>query len=126
MRLVFKRLGTKHRGTTSYHPQMNGAVKQYNGVLGQMIMKYLIGHPIKDWDKYLEQALFTTHICTHFTTKMSPFYLLYRVNPTLSGDASMLTPDRYDERINSAPFLSWECTAALQSMMIKALENKKK
>ncbi len=126
MGLVFKRLGTKHRGTTPYHPRTNGAVERYNGVLGQMITKYLIGHPIKDWDKYLEQALFATRIRTHSTTKMSPFYLLYGVNPTLPGDASMPTPDRYDERIDPAPFLSRERAAALQSTMTKALENKKK
>lgn len=125
MGLVFERLGMKHRGTTPYHPRTNDAVERYNGVLGAMLTKYLVNHPIKEWDQYLEQALFATRICTHSTTKMSLFYLLYGVNPRLPGDASMPTPDRYDRRIDPAPFLSQERAKALQSTMTKALENKK-
>ena len=74
----------------------------------------------------MKQALFTTHVCTHTTTKMSPFYLLYDVNLRLSDDASMPTSDRYDERIDSALFLSRECAKALQETIAKAMKNKKK
>jgi len=87
MNMIFKKLGTKHRGTTPYHPRINSAVEQFNSVLGQTITKYLIEHPIREWDNYLEQALFAMHIHTHTSTKRSPFYLLYRVNPRLLGDA---------------------------------------
>ena len=74
----------------------------------------------------MKQALFTTHVCTHTTTKMSPFYLLYGVNFRLPDDASMPIPDRYDERIDPALFLSRERAKALQETIAKAMENKKK
>ena len=57
---------------------------------------------------------------------MSPFYLLYGVNFRLPDDASMPIPDRYDERIDPALFLSRERAKALQETIAKAMENKKK
>ena len=126
MNLVFKHLKTKHWDTISYHPCMNGAVKQFNEVLSQMLTKYLIGHSIKKWNLYLKQALFTIHVHTYATMKMSSFYLLYDVNLRLSGDASMPTLNRYDERINPALFLSRECAKALQETIAKVMKNKKK
>ena len=126
MKLVLEKLGTRHRGTTPYHPRTNGAVERFNGVLGEMLTKYMIGHPIKEWDQYLDQALFATRIRTHATTKFSPFYLLYGVNPKLPGDEVHPTPDQYDERIDPAPFLSKERATAFQATMAKAIENKKR
>ena len=124
MNMAFELLGTKHRGTTPYHPRTNGAVERFNGTLGQMLTKYCIGQPIKNWDKYLNQALFATRIRTHTTTGFSPFYLLYGVNPRLPGDAAGPTPDLYDERIDPAPFLSRDRAEAFKKTMQRANENK--
>ena len=74
---------------------------------------------------YLKQALFTIQVYTYIIIKMSLFYLLYDVNSKLSDDASMPTSDRYDERINSASFLSRKCAKVLQKTMIKVIKNKK-
>ena len=57
---------------------------------------------------------------------MSSFYLLYDVNLRLSDDASISILNRYDERINSALFLSRECAKALQEIIAKVIKNKKK
>jgi len=124
MKQTFELLGTKHRGTTPYHPRTNGAVERFNGVLGHMLTKYCIGQPIKNWDVYLNQALFATRIRTHTTTGFSPFYLLYGVNPHLPGDAGGPTPELYDERIDPAPFLSRDRAAAFKATMARANENK--
>ena len=89
-----------------------------------MLTKYCIGRPIKDWDIYLNQALFATRIRTHTTTGFSPFYLLYGVNPQLPGDASGPTPELYDERVDPAPFLSRDRAEAFKKTMKRAKENK--
>ena len=125
MKRAFELLGTRHRDTTPYHPRTNDAVKRFNGTLSKMLIKYCIGQSIKDWDKYLNQTLFATRIRTHTTTGFSPFYLLYGINPHLPGDASGPTPDRYDERIDPAPFLSRERAEAFRKTMQRAMKNKK-
>ena len=124
MTKAFALLGTKHRDITSYHSKTNGAVERFNDVLGHMLIKYCIGGLIKDWDIYLNQALFVTRIRTHTTTGFSSFYFLYGVNPILSGDADGPTPDLYDERIDSASFLSRERAEAFKKTMQRAKENK--
>jgi transposase InsO family protein len=35
-------LGTKHRVTTPYHPRTNGIVKNFNGLLGNVLTKMFI------------------------------------------------------------------------------------
>ena len=51
-----------------------------------MLTKYLAGKPMKLWDKYLSQALFTTRIQVHVTHEKSSFYLLYSHHPFLPSD----------------------------------------
>lgn len=43
--------------TTPYHPNCNGLVEQFNGILKQ-ILKRLCAEKLKDWDKYLSVVLF--------------------------------------------------------------------
>lgn len=76
----------------------NGVVGRFNGVLGYVLIKYCIGQPKKNWDKYLNQALFATRIRIYTTTGFSPFYLLYGINPTLPGDTTNPTPYNYYAR----------------------------
>lgn len=77
MEAYVSKLNLKHRGTTSFHPRTNGKVESFNGVVGHMLTKYLIGKSRKLWDRYLDQALFAARIRTHTTTRYSPFYLVY-------------------------------------------------
>lgn len=76
----------KHRTTTPYHPQTNGKIERFNGTIGKMLTKYLYGKPVRMWDEYLTQAVFAVRIHIHTTSKYSPFYLLYGVDPKLPGD----------------------------------------
>lgn len=84
--LFLRKLGTRHRTTTPYHPRTNGKVERFNGLLGLILTKYLINQPTKLWDQYLGQALFACRIRCHSTSKYSPFYLLYGRHPNLPSD----------------------------------------
>ena len=90
--LYLKRLGTRHRTTTPYHPRTNSKVENLNGTLGKMLTKYLIGKPTRLWDRFLAQALFATRVRLHAVSKRSPFYLVYGINPRLPSDENPMRP----------------------------------
>ncbi len=106
---------------------MNGMVEQFNGILGSILTKYLMGQSVHHWDEYLDQAIFATWIYTHFSKGTSPFYLLYGVYPHLIGDESRPTPDSLSELEREDPlFLLDKARAdALHLMIEKAKQNKK-
>src|SRR6266496_4722974 len=87
-----KKIGMVHKGSSPYHPRMNGKVERLNGILEGMISKLLFGKHTKLWDLYLDQALFACRIHTNQTTKTSPFYLLYGQQPHLLGDPHKALP----------------------------------
>jgi transposase InsO family protein len=126
MEQLFKRLRSKHRGTTIYHPRTNGMVERLNGVLGAMLTKYLVNEPINHWDHYLDQALFATRIRTHSTKGFSPFYLLYGVHPHLLGDDSGPSPEHLDSILREDPaiLLAKDRADALNRTIEKANKNK--
>lgn len=69
-------LGTKHRLSTSYHPQTNGLVERFNRTLCEALAKYANSHK-DDWDLYLSSVLFAYRTKRHNTTRHEPFYLMY-------------------------------------------------
>ncbi|OAD72661.1 hypothetical protein PHYBLDRAFT_73069 [Phycomyces blakesleeanus NRRL 1555(-)] len=71
--------------TSAFHPQTNGKCKHLNGILKQMLRKYVHG-AIHCWDKYLETALWACRIRIHQTTGFSLFFLTYGHEPCISGD----------------------------------------
>lgn len=80
-----KRIGTNHKLTSAFHPRTNSKVERYNGVIKQMLRKYVNG-AIHKWDKFVNAALWASRIRVHSTTGFSPFYLVYGREPKLPGD----------------------------------------
>lgn len=80
-----KRIGVKHKLTSSFHARSNGKVERYNSIIKSMLRKYVLGDIIL-WDQYVNPALWATRIRVHSTTGFSPFYLTYGRDPHLPGD----------------------------------------
>ena len=89
-----------------------------------MLTKYCIDESIKNWDLYLNQALFATRIRTHIIIDFSLFYLLYEINSHLSKNVEESSSNLYDERIDSASFLSRDRTIAFKTIMTRVKKTK--
>lgn len=79
------RLKIKHKLTSAFHPRTNGKVERLNGVLKQMLRKFVQG-AIHCWDQFIEPALLACRIRKHRVTGYSPFYLVYGQHPVIPGD----------------------------------------
>ena len=80
-----KRVGINHKLTSAFHPRTNSKVERYNGIIKQMLRKYVNG-AIHIWDQFVNAALWASHVRVHSTTGFGPFYLTYGRKPRLPGD----------------------------------------
>ena len=82
-----KRIGTNHKLTSAFHPRINTKVERYNGIIKQMLRKYVKGD-IHRWDEFEDAAIWASRVRIHSTTGFSPFYLVcYGREPKMPGDA---------------------------------------
>lgn len=88
-----QRMHINHFCTSAYHPRSNGAVENFNGVLGGMLTKFCNG-AVHKWDRFLNAALFACRVRLHHATRRSPFFLTYGVEPKIPGD--ILEPKIFD------------------------------
>lgn len=79
------RLKTKHKFTSAFHPRTNAKAERTNGIIKQMIRKYVNGQ-IHRWDEFIRPAIFACRIRKHRTTGFSPYYLVYGQEPKIPGD----------------------------------------
>lgn len=61
--------------TTTYHPQTNGQVENFNRTFLSALRKYIGDHP-KDWDLFSDAVTFAYNTQIHRTTNMAPFELV--------------------------------------------------
>src|SRR5579871_2195976 len=124
VREYLKKIGTDHKGTSPFHPWMNGKVERLNGIIENILSKLLLGKPMKMWDLYLDAALFACRVRTSTTTKTSPFYLLYGRHPHLLGDQNITLPVEtesapYDERLKLVQSARMEAAMATHERALK-------
>jgi len=98
----------KHLSSTPYHPQTNGMIERMHAMIGHSISTLSNSQPCR-WDEYLPETIFAIRVRTHAVTKLSPFYLLYGIDPKLPGDTSppftMMQPlDEIERLENNAEF----------------------
>lgn len=80
-----EKLNIKHKATSAYHPRSNGKCDCLNGMIGQMLSKYVGSHR-HGWDQYLHQSLFACRVHILHRTKISPFKIVYGIEPHLPQD----------------------------------------
>ena len=74
--------GTGQRVTSAYHPQSNGLCERQNRTIKDSLVKILEKKP-KVLPKIIDGILFTHRVSVHYSTKYSPFFLLYNRHPVL-------------------------------------------
>ena len=77
-----KELNIKLTRGAPYHPQSQGLVERANKTLGIALDTYA-GDTPRAWPQYLHKAVFSMNACKQSSTKHSPFYLLYGVDPNI-------------------------------------------
>jgi hypothetical protein len=90
----YAKVPCENQGTAQEHeflsPRMNKKVEQLNRFIGSMLGKMLLNKPMKLWDLYINQAVFSYGVRTYTTMKTSLFYLLYGQQPHLLGDQNIV------------------------------------
>ena len=81
-------LGIQRTRTTACHPQGNGQVERFNRTVEAMLAK-MVGEHHRDWDKYLQKALFAYRTSLHDTTGYSPYLANFGRSPALPVDVML-------------------------------------
>ena len=73
---LLEKLKIKHRYSTPYYPQANGAVEKVNGILVKNLQK-LVNDKMRTWDKFLDDAIWAYRVSFKLSTGFTPFFLVY-------------------------------------------------
>ena len=91
---------TEQRVTSAYHPQSYGLCERQNRTIEDSLAKILEKNP-KEWPNVIQGVLFAHRVSVHYSTKFSPFFLLYNRHPTLSIDIKYnLVKESYDKTVD--------------------------
>lgn len=67
----------KHKLSAAYHPQTNGLTERFNKTLCQTLAKFIEQYKEREWDTFIQSALFAYRTREQSTTKYNPFFLMY-------------------------------------------------
>ena len=84
-RTFMKWKGTKQRITSAYHPQYNGLRERQNRTIKDSLVNVLEKKP-NEWPNIIDGILFHHRVSIHYSTKYSPFFLMYNRHPILPID----------------------------------------
>ncbi|CAC5393047.1 unnamed protein product [Mytilus coruscus] len=85
---ICKLVNTKKIFTTANHPQCDGQVEKFNGVLTHMF----VDDHHKNWDVYIPYVLFAYRSSIQESTQETPFYLMYGRDARLPIDVALSEP----------------------------------
>ncbi|GFO08261.1 cathepsin d [Plakobranchus ocellatus] len=102
MEEVRRLLSVKRLTTSPYHPQCNGLVERFNAML-KGILKRLASDRPKDWDRYINAALFAYREAPQESLGFSHFELLYArpVRDSMAILRELWTEDITDEDVKT-------------------------
>ncbi|GJZ18426.1 transposon ty3-I gag-pol polyprotein [Tanacetum coccineum] len=86
---LWLKLRTKHKFSTSSHPQTDGQTEVINRTLGSLL-RALITTNLKQWEELLPRAEFTYNRASNKTTGICPFKVVYGLNPSTPLDLVVL------------------------------------
>ena len=97
---LLERTGAEQRVTSAYHPQSNGLCERQNRTIKGSLVKILEENP-KEWPNVIQGVPFAHRVSVHYSTKFSPFFLLYKHHPTLPIDIKYnLVKESYDNTVD--------------------------
>ena len=125
--------GVKQRITSAYHPQSNGLCERQNRTIKDSLVKVLEEKP-KEWPNIIDGILFAHRMGIHYSTKYSPFFLMYNRHSILPIDIKYdLIDNNADKEPESNPYDITTFQAVLESAALireatteKASQNIKK
>ena len=94
---LWAKLGTKLLFSTTCHPQTDGQTEVVNRTLSTLL-RAIIKKNIKTWEDCLPHVEFAYNRAVHYTTKFSPFEIVYGFNPLTPLDLLSLP---LSERVNA-------------------------
>ena len=118
--------GIEQRITSAYHPQSNGLCERQNRTIKDSLVKVLEEKP-KEWPNIIDGILFAHRVSIHYSTKYSPFFLMYNRHPILPIDIEYdLIDNNADKEPESNPSaaLIREATNEKASQNIKKAQDK--
>ncbi|NCU37062.1 hypothetical protein EOM75_13760, partial [Candidatus Falkowbacteria bacterium] len=126
---VCKLMRTKHKMSTSFHPETDGLTERQNRVLEEMLRHYV--SPVQDdWHEYLACAEFAVNNSWCESTGNTPFYLNYGQHPLspVTAELDVRVPDAGDhaKRIEEAVALAKRKLADARNRMKQYADKKRR
>jgi hypothetical protein len=87
--------------STAFHPQTDGQTERINAIMEQYLRAY-VSYLQDDWKRFLPTAQFAANNQVSETTKLSPFFTLYGINPKCSFDLDNKTEFPEEEKAQEA------------------------
>jgi len=84
MEKLTEKFRVKHHRSTPYRPQVNGLVERFNKSLCDSLAKLV--DESAEWDIFVEPALWAHRISINSSTQLSPFMIVYGIQPQFSAN----------------------------------------